>query len=451
MTKNAKKKGTKRKPRRKAATVPREWPAAKAEARATSRLIPYARNARKHTKAQIAKIAASIREWGWTNPVLVDEKNGIIAGHGRVLAAEALGIQTIPVVVARGWSDAQCRAYVIADNQLSLDASWDLETLKLELEELTSLDFDIGLTGFDPVEIRSIVGNDELARADAAIVPAKRRKAVSVLGDRWELGDHFLCCDDARDAATWTGVEASMVWTDPPYGINYQGDLTLQKAKVSRRRLDGLEVLGDTLEGLPELLEQVFALAVLHTRPGSAWYVTGPQGGEAHVVFIKALDAASILRQTLIWVKDTLVLGRSDFHYRHEPLFYGWTPGGSHRFYGDRKNDTVWEIPRPKRSKEHPTMKPLALIARSLEFSSKEGDLVADPFAGSGSTIMACEALLRRCFSIELDPLYADVAIRRWQEHTSCDAILEGDGRSFNSIEKARSKRTRGRSPHVPT
>lgn len=409
--------------RRRKTSVPKEWPASKVETRSVSTLVPYARNARTHTKQQVRQIAASIREWGWTNPVLIDEKDGIIAGHGRVLAAELEGIETVPVMVARGWSDAQRRAYVIADNKLALEAGWDMELLGGELEELRGLDFDLSLTGFDVAELGEIIGNDALARADAAVVQPLPRVAISALGDRWSLGEHILVCADSSDEAAWTGVEAAMVWTDPPYGVDYIGKTD-----------EALTIDNDDAKGLAAMLEGALGQTAAHCAAGAAWYVAAPAGPQ-FLDFANVLTDLGVWRQTLVWLKDTLVPGRSDYHYRHEEMFYGWKPGGAHKFHGDRKNDSVWEIPRPQRNKEHPTMKPLALIARSLELSSAEGDLVVDPFAGSGSTMMACDALGRRCFSIELDPRYVDVAIRRWQEHTGELAVLEGDGRSFASIE----------------
>lgn len=418
-------KATKRRRTKKATNkIPQEWPAANAEERATVKLVPYARNAKVHSQDQVRRIAASIREWGWTMPVLVDESNGIIAGHGRVLAAELLEIEHVPVMVARGWSDPQKRAYLIADNKLT-EAPWDNELLALELRDLQDLDFDLDLTGFDENEVQGLLFGDDALRADAVPVPPRQKDAVSQLGDRWQLGEHIIYCGDAREEDSWLGVEGSMLWTDPPYGVAYVG-----------KTADALEIENDGLTGdaLETLLAAAFALAVKACRPGSVWYVASPAGPN-FLPFAKVLTELGIWRQTLVWAKDVFVLGRSDFHYKHETLFYGWKPGSAHRFYGDRKNDTIWEVPRPKRSPDHPTMKPLALIAKSLEFSSLVGDTILDPFAGSGSTLIACEATNRICFAIEIDPLYVDVAIRRWEQHTGLVATLDGDGRTFAAIE----------------
>lgn len=432
--------------------------------RPLAELIPYARNARTHSEEQIAQIAASMREWGWTNPVLVDEEGGIIAGHGRVSAARLLGWPEAPVMVATGWSEAQKRAYVLADNKLALNAGWDKELLRSELDGLRADGVDLGLVGFgtdDLLELFGVVrpGNDP----DAA--PALAATAVSNVGDVWILGAHRLSVGDACDVGVYDrlleGALADVVWTDPPYNVAYQ-------AKAGTIHNDDLS------DGaFAEFLQAAYGALWAAMKPGAAVYVA--HADTEGLNFRRAFrDAGFKLSGCIIWRKDALVLGRSDYQWQHEPILYGWKPGSAHRWYGGRKQTTVMELgdgspftqladgrwqvqvgewtlvvegeakveemvtsvmrePRPKRSELHPTMKPTALIERMLKHSARPGDVVLDPFGGSGSTLIAADRMGMSARLIEIDPLYADVIVRRWQDYTGRRATLAADGRAFEA------------------
>ena len=307
-------------------------PADKVEQWAIERLTPYARNSRTHSDAQVAQLAASIREWGWTTPVLVDDAGGIIAGHGRVLAARQLGMATVPVVVAEGWSDAKKRAYVIADNKLALNAEWDFELLALELGELGELGFDLDLTGFGADEIAALTPEVlPEGKTDPDEVPEVPPTPRSVLGDVWLLGKHRVMCGDSTsiDAveALMAGGKADCVWTDPPYGVAYVG-----------KTADALTIENDNLDdaGLTDFLRASLGAAFAACKDGAAWYVAAPPGPLFHC-FGTVLKDLDVWRHTLAWVKSTFVLGRSDYHYQHEPIFYGWKPGAAHKWASDRK------------------------------------------------------------------------------------------------------------------
>lgn len=380
-------------------------------------LIPYARNSRLHSDAQVAQLAGSIREWGFTNPVLIDEEGGIIAGHGRVLAARKLSMEQVPCIVLTGLSEAQKRAYVIADNKLALNASWDTEMLVAELASLTELGVDTELVGFGKDELEALFAQAGAAAATQVVedeVPDPPKDPITKRGDLWLLGDHRVYCGDSAKQESWARVmdgdeRADLVFTDPPYGVNYVG-----KTK------DALEVHNDGASTLPALLAGAFDQMVLRCKPGAVWYVCAPPGPQL-AVFGAALAERKLWRQSIAWVKDVLVLGHSDFHYQHEPIFYGWTEG-AHRAPPDRKQTTVWQFDRPKRSEEHPTMKPVALVAHAIDLSSARGELVLDAFGGSGTTLVAAAQLGRRARLIEYGPEYVDVIVERWQNLTGLKA-----------------------------
>lgn len=426
-----------------------------------SELIPYDRNARTHTPVQVAQIAKSMDKFGFTNPLLVDEQNRIIAGHGRLEAAKTLGLQMVPVVVVTGLSDADRRALVLADNKLALNAGWDPELLKAEIEALRIDGFDLELTGFNAGEIMDIMGgvdngNDPDAAPEKPLVPFSR------LGDLWNLGAHRLVVGDSTSIDTYDlllGPEkCDVCWTDPPYNVAY-------KAAAGEIKNDDMSD-GD----FAEFLFAAYAAMFTALKPGGAIYVAhaDTEGLNFRGMFAKAGFKIS---GCLIWCKDSLVLGRSDYQWQHEPILYGWRPGSAHRWFGGRKLTTLqklgegspfhqnadgtWTIrigdrvlvvedgakvsevvpsvineSRPKRNDVHPTMKPVALIERMLKNSARPGDLVLDPFGGSGSTLVAADRLGMSARLIELDAGYADVIIRRWQDYTGRGAVRD-DGVEF--------------------
>jgi DNA modification methylase len=416
-------------------------PADEIERWSLDKLTPYARNSRTHSDEQVAQLAASIREWGWTTPVLADEDGGIIAGHGRVLAARQLGMVEVPVVVARGWSDAKRRAYVIADNKLALNAGWDSELLALELGELGELGFDLELTGFDGDELAALTPEVlPEGKTDPDEVPEVPPTPRSVLGDVWLLGKHRVMCGDSTsiDAVEtlMAGGKADCVWTDPPYGVN-MASVNESLAKVGKasktRAQHGLENDDLNDDELTDFLRASLGAAFANCRDGAAWYVAAPSGPLFHC-FGTVLKDLDVWRHTLAWVKSTFVLGRSDYHYQHEPIFYGWKPGAAHTWASDRKQSSTLNFDKPSRNGEHPTMKPVELVEYCIGNSSNRGDVVLEPFGGSGTTLIACEKTGRIARLMELDPRYVDVIVKRWQDYTGKKATREADGVAFDEV-----------------
>jgi DNA modification methylase len=398
------------------------------------KLVPYARNPRTHSRQQVAQIAASIRQFGFTNPILADANGHVIAGHGRLLAASQLGLQDVPVAVLAHLTEAQQRAYVIADNQLALNAGWDRELLALELGELQKLNFDISLTGFDQDEIDRILEElvtpqDGLNDGDGA--PPLPSEAVTQPGDLWCLGEHRILNGDAQVTENYArlmrGENAEMVFTDPPYNVNY-----VQAGPVGNGSAEGRQILNDNL-GLEFVgfLESVCAQLVSHTK--GAIYIC-MSSSELHTLQRAFVESGGHWSTFIIWAKNAFSLGRADYQRQYEPILYGWPKGNNHYWCGDRDQGDVWFIDRVPRNDLHPTMKPLALVQKALENSCKSGDIVLDPFSGSGTTLIACETLRRRGRLMELDPKYVDVAVRRWQSFTGAAAIRESDSRSFDQI-----------------
>lgn len=414
-------------------------PADKVETWELERLTPYARNSRTHSDAQVAQLAASIREWGWTTPVLVDDAGGIIAGHGRVLAARQLGMATVPVVVAEGWSDAKKRAYVIADNKLALNAGWDEELLRLEIGELGELGFDLDLLGFDDEELKgfeALEGTE--GHTDPDEVPEAPAVPVSQPGDVWLLGRHRVMCGDSTKAedveALMAGEKADCVWTDPPYGVAYVGGVSHDPKYAKKREEDGMKIENDALNDaeLTDFLRTALDAAFTFSKDGAAWYVAAPPGPLFHC-FGTVLKDLDVWRHTLAWVKSAFVFGRSDYHYQHEAIFYGWKPGAAHKWTGDRKQSSTMNFDRPKGSENpgHPTPKPVELVAYCIGNSTDAGDVVLEPFGGSGSTLIACEKTGRTARLMELDPRYVDVIVKRWQDFTGQRATHEATGKHF--------------------
>ncbi|MFO0863924.1 MAG: DNA methyltransferase [Gemmataceae bacterium] len=373
-------------------------------------LIPYDRNPRLNDDS-VEAVMASIREFGFRQPIVVDPQGTIIVGHTRHKAALKLGLESVPVHVAEGLSEAQVRAYRIADNQTATLSSWDDDKLTAELMELSQAGVDLDITGFSAEEIASYIeGPPTEGLTDPDSVP-DAPPAITQPGDLWLLGEHRLLCGDstkAEDVARLlNGAMADMLLSDPPYGVSYVG-----------KTANALTVENDSL-GEPELAKLVCAAfdhAQAHCRPGSYWYATVP-AGPLHLVFADDWKRRGILRQIMVWAKDSMVLGHSEYHYAHEPILFGWLPGERHK-NADRTRTTLWKYDRPKANREHPTMKPVALWSQAVEDGSRAGELVFDPFLGSGTTLIACEQLGRRCCGMELSPTYCDVVVRRWEEFT---------------------------------
>jgi DNA modification methylase len=377
------------------------------------KLVPYARNARTHSKEQIAQLRASLREFGFVSPAVIDSKYNILVGHGRVQAAREEGYKTIPCVFAENLTDAQKRAYILADNQLALNAGWDEEMLSVELSDLKDESFDLSLLGFDEKDLEKLMAgpDDGGAQDDDFDLSAALEKASFVeKGDLWTVGKHRLLCGDATSPEDverlMGGKTANLILTDPPYGVSFKAS-------------DGLTIENDSLKGdeFYKFLLSAFTNMAAHLEKGGAAYVfhADTEGLNFRKAFI---DAGFHLAGVCIWVKNSLVLGRSDYQWQHEPILYGFLQNGKHPWYSDRKQTTIWNFNKPKRNKDHPTSKPLDLLSYPIKNSSQENAIVLDTFGGSGSTMMACEQMNRICYMSELDPKYASVILRRYVEDT---------------------------------
>jgi DNA modification methylase len=412
-------------------------PADKVERWPIEKLVPYARNARTHADEQVSQIAASIKEWGWTTPVLVDETGGIIAGHGRTLAAQRLKMTDVPVMVAKGWSDAKKRAYVIADNKLALNAGWDNEMLALELGELQGMDFDLNLTGFSAEEIAALIPVEigpGLTDEDEA--PEAQPNPVTVLGDVWLLGKHRLLCGDSTsiDAVEklMDGQKADMVFTDPPYGMKYGGGRAAGSTpKGALVKAHGM-ILGDDKTGddLIALIRDAIATGVAVSKSGSAKYVCFPW--RTYSEFESALGECGLSPAScIVWDKKSIGLGNANYRPQHEFIFY--IKGDA--WFGDRAQSDVWYMSRGATGDYvHPTQKPVELIERAINNSSKGGDNILDLFGGSGSTLIACEKNGRYGYLMELDPKYCDVIVKRWQNYTGKVATHAETGKPFVEV-----------------
>lgn len=398
-------------------------------------LIPYARNSRTHSEAQITKIAASIKEFGFLNPVIVDGENGIVAGHGRVLAAKKLGMDEVPVVEASHLTEAQRRAYVIADNRLALDAEWDDEMLRVEFAELEGLGFDLDLTGFTPDEIAALQP-EQLTEGltDEDAVPEVPVESVTKPGDVWVMGKHRLMCGDSTSIEQaeklMAGLKADMVFTDPPYNVAYEG--LGKKNKLGPIKNDNMA--DDAFE---QFCRDVFATYHAVMKPLSCIYVCHPDSQTApKLAFEKTFGELFKKSSTIIWVKQSAGMGWQDYRVQHEPILYGWKEGSGKHFYcGDRSKTTIWKIGRDAQATYvHPTQKPVALPEEAIKNSSKGEDTILDLFGGSGSTLIACEKTGRTARLMELDPKYCDVIVKRWQDFTGKQAALESTGQTFAEV-----------------
>lgn len=408
------------------------WLAERIEHWPIDKLIPYARNARQHSDAQIAQIAASIAEFGFTNPILAGSDGVIVAGHGRLAAARKLGLATVPVVVLEHLTPTQRRALVLADNRLAELATWDDALLRIELEALQDDGFDLDLTGFDADALAELLADEEPqieGRTEDDAIPEMPEEPVSRPGDVWRLGPHRLVCGDATTAEAYAqlfpdGERADMVFTDPPYNVNY--------ANSAKDKLRGKHrpILNDALgEGFYDFLYDALALIMAHTR--GAIYVA-MSSSELDTLQAAFRAAGGHWSTFIIWAKNTFTLGRSDYQRQYEPILYGWPEGGERHWCGDRDQGDVWHFNKPQKNDLHPTMKPVELVERAIRNSSRPGDVVLDPFGGSGTTLIAAEKAGRVARLIELDPKYADVIVRRWQDWTGQQATREADGLAFD-------------------
>lgn len=396
-----------------------------------SRLVPYVNNARTHSPEQIAKLRSSLREFGFINPVIIDRDYGVIAGHGRILAAKEEGITEVPCVFADHLTEAQKKAYIIADNRMAMDAGWDEEMLRVEIEALQAADFDPLLTGFDEKELADLFESEEdkVKDDDFDLSAALEKAAFVERGDVWIVGRHRLMCGDATSAEDvarlMDGKKANLIVTDPPYGVSFKSSsgLTIQNDSIKNEEF--YSFLLSAFKNMADNLEKGGAAYVFHADT---------EGLNFRRAFI---DAGFHLAGCCIWVKDSLVLGRSDYQWQHEPILYGFLQNGKHPWYSDRKQTTIWNFAKPKRNANHPTSKPLDLLSYPIGNSSQPNAIVVDTFGGSGSTMMACEQANRICFMMELDEKYASVILRRAVENGIApeDIFVERGGQRIPYVD----------------
>ena len=392
------------------------WPIAK--------LVPYARNARTHSEEQVAQIAASIVEFGFANPILAGSDGVIVAGHGRLAAAQKLGLESVPVVVLDHLTPTQRRALIIADNRIAENAGWDDAMLRIELQSLQEDGFNIDITGFDPDALAEIMAGEETmveGNTDEDAVPDLNETPISRAGDVWLLGAHRLLCGDSTDATSYAVLmadeKAAMVFTDPPYGVNY--------ANSAKDKMRGTHrpILNDNLgEDFEPFLQT--ALTPMLAYCAGATYIA-MSSSELDTLQSAFRAAGGKWSTFIIWAKNTFTLGRADYQRQYEPILYGWPEGQTHHWCGDRDQGDVWHIKKPQKNDLHPTMKPVELVERAIRNSSRPGDIVLDPFGGSGTTLIAAEKSGRKARLIELDPKYVDVIVRRWEDFTGQTAIRE--------------------------
>ena len=393
-----------------------------------SKLIPYQNNARTHSKEQINKLRSSLREFGFINPVIIDREYNVIAGHGRIAAAREEGIAQVPCVFVDHLTEAQKKAYILADNRMALDAGWDENLLRVELEALEEMGYDLGLTGFDNKELAALFPAEEAKEDDFDVENELQKPTFTKAGDVWILGRHRLVCGDATDPAVYDvlmdGTKANLIITDPPYNVNYEGSA----GKIKNDNMAD-EKFYEFLLAAFQNMEKVMA-------PDASIYVfhADTEGLNFRRAFA---DAGFYLSGCCIWKKQSLVLGRSPYQWQHKPVLYGWKKNGKHQWYTGRKETTIWEFDKPKKNSDHPTMKPIPLLAYPINNSSMANSVVLDPFGGSGSTLIACEQTDRICRTIELDEKFCDVIVNRYIEQVgSSDGVsVIRNGKSYQYAE----------------
>ena len=397
--------------------------------RKVSDLIPYVNNSRVHSDEQVIQICSSIKEFGFTNPVLIDEDNGVIAGHGRILAAKKLDLKSVPCVVLAGLSEAKKKAYVIADNKLQELGGWDDTLLAAELQALDELDFDLSLIGFNDEELEGLLlVDDDTDYTEEDTVPEPEQIAISKPGDLWILGKHKVLCGNSTaetDVKTLMGDElADMVFTDPPYNVDYESpNSTLKNKKIKNDKLGS---------GFAEFLAAVITHLFSYSK--GAIYIC-MSSSELCTLQNAFREAGGKWSTFIIWAKNHFAMGRSDYHRQYEPILYGWKDGVDHYWCGDRTQSDLWPFNKPHRNDLHPTMKPVELVEKAVRNSSKTKDIVLDLFGGSGSTLIACEKANRQARLMELDPIFVDVIIRRWEQYTGQEAVHESSGQTFEQVK----------------
>lgn len=395
-----------------------------------AKLVPYQNNARTHSPAQIQKLRSSLREFGFVNPVIIDRDYNVIAGHGRIAAAREEGITEVPCVFVDHLTEAQKKAYILADNRMAMDAGWDEELLRVELEALDDMGFDLGMTGFDEKELAALFPTDDAKEDDFNVEAELQKPAFTKSGDVWTLGRHRLVCGDSTKEETYAvlmdGVKANLVITDPPYNVNYEG--SAGKIKNDNMANDKFyEFLLAAFQNMESVMASDASIYVFHADT---------EGLNFRRAFA---DAGFYLSGCCIWKKQSLVLGRSPYQWQHEPVLYGWKKNGKHQWYTGRKETTIWEFDKPKKNGDHPTMKPIPLLAYPIQNSSMANSVVLDPFGGSGSTLIACEQTDRICRTIELDEKFCDVIVNRYIEQVgSSDGVtVLRDGKTYKYEEVA--------------
>ena len=408
------------------------WLADKIEQWPTDKLVPYARNARTHSDSQVAQIAASIAEFGFTNPILAGSDGVIVAGHGRLAAAQKLGIAIVPVVILDHLTPTQRRALVIADNRIAENAGWDEAMLQVELADLQGDDFDLSLTGFDADALADLLAGEETTsdgQTDEDSVP-DAGTSITRPGDVWLCGNHRVICGDSTDASTYealmAGEIADMVFTDPPYNVDY--------ANTAKDKMRGTDrpILNDNLgAGFHDFLLAALTPTLAHCRGGI--YVA-MSSSELDVLQSAFRTAGGKWSTFIIWAKHTFTLGHADYQRQFEPILYGWPSDGTRHWCGARDQGDVWNIKKPHKNDLHPTMKPVELVERAVRNSSRPGDIVLDSFGGSGTTMIASEKSDRKARLIELDPKYVDVIVRRWQDYAGAQATRQSDGVAFDAL-----------------
>jgi site-specific DNA-methyltransferase (adenine-specific) len=399
-----------------------------------SKVVPYKNNPRINVDA-VNVVKKSLKEFGFQQPLVIDKDNKIVVGHTRLLAAKELGLKTVPCVVANNLSDEQIKAYRIMDNKSAEFASWNYGLLTKEVTDLLEAEYDFNLTGFDKFELKDLgidvdlgfVDNPQSDEDEAPVPPAN---PITSLGDLWVLGSHMVLCGDATKSddlgLLMKDKKADLYLTDPPYNVDYTGGTK-----------DALKIINDNFNdsNFRAFLTDSFKTSKEKIKKGASFYIFHADL-EGYNFRAAVREANFNIKQCLIWCKDSLVLGRSDYQWQHEPILYGWVEGESHSWYSDRKQTTILNFARPTKNKEHPTMKPISIIQYLIQNSSKKEDIVLDTFLGSGSTLIACEKTHRNCYGLELDPVYCDVTIQRWQNFTGNDAIHLETNKTYNELQK---------------